>query len=272
MNYQRPDRCDRLAAAYVLGTLHGGARARFAQLLREHAPLQARVAFWQQQLTPLAQALPPVAPSAAVWQAIAARLAPPPPVHQAATSWWARWLDMRTLGTLTAGLMLGLTLTLSGTALLKRDAVDSAANANADTSQLPQSYVGVLAAADGRTGVIVSSLRHGKVMDVKQVQPVSLAAGQTLYLWAIQADGKTRPIGPVPPGKFVQVVLADTSEKLFASATELALSIEAEAATPLRPSTAFVYRGLCGKLWRLPAPTPAAPTPAAPTSPVPSKK
>ena len=79
-------------------------------------------------------------------------------------------------------------------------------------------------------------------------------SGQTLFLWAIEANGQTRPIGPVPQGSFVQVPLAQTSEKLFASATELALSIEAEFAAPLRPGGPFVYRGLCGKLWRVPAP------------------
>jgi hypothetical protein len=41
---------------------------------------------------------------------------------------------------------------------------------------------------------------------------------------------------------------------LFGTATELALSIESANSTPLQPSGAFVYRGLCGKLWRARAP------------------
>jgi anti-sigma-K factor RskA len=91
-------------------------------------------------------------------------------------------------------------------------------------------------------------------MDLKRVQPVEVGAGQTLYLWAIEADGKTRPIAAVPQGSFVQVPLAQTSEKLFASATELALSIEAAGSAPTSPSAPFVYRGLCGKLWRAKTP------------------
>jgi anti-sigma-K factor RskA len=244
MNYGRPELRDRLAAEYVLGTLHGRARSRFAALLRGDAPLRARVAFWEQQLMPMASMLWAAAPSAAVWQAIAARVAP----REQRAPWWQRWLDVRTLGSLAAGLVLGLTLTLIGPTLREHDAPAI------PDSQLPQSYVGVLAAADGRTGVIVSSLRHGKVMDVKQVQPVALASGMTLYLWAIDADGTTRPIGPVPQGRFVQVALAQTSETLFANAVELALSIESETAAPLLPNGPFVYRGLCGKLWRVPPP------------------
>jgi anti-sigma-K factor RskA len=246
MNYRRPELCDRLAAEYVLGTLHGRARARMRQLLRDDLLLQARVAFWEHKLLPMAAPLWAEAPSAAMWRAIVARVAP----REGRRPWWARWFDARTLGALTAGLTLGLTLTLVGPALQEPAAPD------APNSQLPQSYVGVLAAADGRTGVIVSSLRHGKVMDVKQVQPVPVAAGNTLYLWAIEANGTTRPIGPVPQGKFVQVPLAQTSDVLFATATELALSIEAQTAAPLLPSGAYVYRGLCGKLWRVPPPAP----------------
>ena len=256
MNYRRPELCDRLAAEYVLGTLHGRARSRMQQLLRDDLLLQARVAYWERKLVPMASPLWAAAPSAKVWRAIAARVTP----LELRRPWWERWFDARMLGAVTAGVMLGLTLTLVGPQL--REPAVSEGPAVAD-SQLPQSYVGVLAAADGRTGVIVSSLRHGKVMDVKQVQPVPVAAGHTLYLWAIEANGTTRPIGPVPPGKFVQVPLGQTSEALFASATELALSIEAETAASLLPSGPYVYRGLCGKLWRVPPPAPApAPAPA----------
>jgi anti-sigma-K factor RskA len=245
MNYRQPELRDRLAAEYVLGTLHGRARARLQQLLRDDAALQARVAFWEQKLMPMAAPLWSTAPSAAVWRAIAARVAP----REMVRPWWSRWLAARTFGSLAAGLMLGVTLTLTLTSTIA-----PLTDRHTPESQLPQSYVGVLAAADGRTGVIVSSLRHGKVMDIKQVQPVPVAGGHTLYLWAIEANGKTRPIRPVPPGKFVQVALSQTSEALFASATELALSIEAETAAPLLPSGPYVYRGLCGKLWRVPPP------------------
>jgi anti-sigma-K factor RskA len=244
MNYRRPELRDRLAAEYVLGTLHGRARARMQQLLRDDLLLQVRVAFWEQKLMPMAAPLWAAAPSANLWRAIVARVAP----REAIKPWWSRWFDARVLGSLATGVMLGLTLTLT--------MVPAPPDRDTMESQLPQSYVGVLATADGRAGVIVSSLRHGKVMDVKQVQPVPVPSGRTLYLWAIEANGTTRPIGPVPQGPFVQVALAQTSETLFASAAELALSIEAETAAPLLPRGPYVYRGLCGKLWRVPPPAP----------------
>lgn len=256
MNSAYPPLRDRLAAEYVLGTLHGRARSRFQALLRDDAPLRARVRFWEQALTPLAAPLRAAPPSPKLWQAIEVRIAP----REARRPWWSRWFDVRGLGPLAAGVMLGLTLTLTAPTLWQ----SRGATSDEPETQLPQSYVGVLATAEGRTGVIVSSLRRGKVMDVKQVQPVPVPGGRTLHLWSIEADGKTRPIGPVPQGTFVQVPLAQTAETLFAGATELALSIEAEGAAPSSPSGAFVYRGLCGKLWRVPAPKKQIPRPRAP--------
>lgn len=129
----------------------------------------------------------------------------------------------------------------------------------AHDTALPESYVGVLATADGRPGLIVASLRHGRSVDLKQVVPVVPPPGQTLFLWTLDADGVTRPVGPVPHGPFVQAPLADTAETVFRQAVELGVTLEPVGRTPSAPS-AWVYRGLCGKVWRVP---PAAPPAAA---------
>ncbi len=248
MNYRRPELRDRLASEYVLGTLQGRARSRFQQLLREDPLLVDRVAFWERELTPLAEPVSGPAPSAKVWDAIAVRVAPNPGVQRARQDWFSRWFGLRGLGSLVAGVFLGLSVGLLDPSWLGRRDADTGEN------QLPESYVGVLATADGRTGMIVASRRFGQVMDVKQVIAVPAPAGTTLFLWAIAANGSTRPIGPVPQGRFVQVPLAATSEALFSSAAELALSFEATGSTPAAPSGAYVYRGLCGKLWQVKTP------------------
>lgn len=257
MNYRRPELRDRLASEYVLGTLHGRARSRFQQLLRDDLELRDRVAFWERELTPMAAPLSVSAPSARVWDSIAARVAPRDRAAQSKPSgfarWFAHWPDARTLGPVAAGLFLGIGATLIGPSLVGRGTTEPSQPLS--EAQLPQSYVGVLATAEGRTGLIVSSLRHGKVMDVKRVLPVPVPEGRMLFLWAIEAGGTARPVGAVPQGNFVKVPLAQTSEQLFGNATELALSIETAGTAPLQPGTPFVYRGLCGKLWRVKAPS-----------------
>ena len=136
MNYRRPELCDRLAAEYVLGTLHGRARARLQQLLRDDLLLQARVAFWEHKLLPMAAPLWAAAPSAKVWRAIAARVAP----REMRRPWWARWFEGRTLGALSAGLTFGLTLGLTSAGMTPEAAVAAVLLYRISTFYLPPAW------------------------------------------------------------------------------------------------------------------------------------
>ena len=123
------------------------------------------------------------------------------------------------------------------------------------TAQLPESYVGVLATADGRQGLIVSSLRRGRALDLKVIQAVPVPAGSVAVLWTLDAQGRPQAVGPLPPlpaGGFVSVALPRVADELFARAVELAVSVEPAGSLPAQPGSAYVYRGLCGKLWKLP--------------------
>jgi anti-sigma-K factor RskA len=155
------------------------------------------------------------------------------------TTWWAPV----PAGALAFGLALGLVLPMASQMMSPATLADT---------ELPESYVGVLATREGRTGLIVSSLRRGVVMDVKRVAAVPVPAGQTLYLWALDAKGRPSPIGALPNGAFVRVPLAHAAETLFSQAVELAVSVQATGSAPSAPNGEFVYRGLCGKLWRVP--------------------
>ena len=66
MRYSDPSLVDRLAAAYVLGSLAGGARRRFERLLQQRADVALTVAGWESRLGRLAQSIPPRAPPASV--------------------------------------------------------------------------------------------------------------------------------------------------------------------------------------------------------------
>ena len=119
-------------------------------------------------------------------------------------------------------------------------------------TQLPESYVGVLATADGQPGLIVSSLRKGLIVDLKQVTPVAVPSGKALYLWSIDKAGVAHAVAPVPNKRFTSVRLTASSEQTFMDTVELAVSLEAENTAPLQPTSSFVYRGLCGKIWMPP--------------------
>ena len=123
-------------------------------------------------------------------------------------------------------------------------------------TELPESYVGVLATAEGKPGLIVSSLREGRVVDIKQVKGVDVPGGTGYFLWRIDSEGRAAPLGPFGPmrpvGKnmWAKMPLSEPAEKVFFPAVELAVSMEPLGSTPAAPTQPYVYRGLCGKLWR----------------------
>lgn len=65
-----PHLLDRLAAAYALGTLRGGARRRFEAMARVQAPVRAAALVWQARIAGLLEVQADVQPPAAVWQRI----------------------------------------------------------------------------------------------------------------------------------------------------------------------------------------------------------
>ncbi|QBK05668.1 hypothetical protein DW355_13890 [Hylemonella gracilis] len=235
--YRDPSAIDQLAAAYVAGTLRGPARRRFENVMQGQPALVTAVNGWTKRLAPLYLSMPPQVPSARLWRRIAtASIAP----ARVVSPWWRRLLTPMPAGALALGLTMGVVLPVAW----------QVHDRNLRDMQLPDSYVGVLGTVQGQAGLIVSSLRGGKVVDIKQVTPVTVPPGQTLFLWRIDKDGAVAPIAPVPQGSWTHLELNDSAEQVFFPAVELAVSLESVGTRPNAPTQPFVYRGLCGKLWR----------------------
>lgn len=248
-----PELLDRLAAEYALGTMRGGARRRVSKALATEPAWAQAVMQWQQRLLPLDGGVQPLPAGDALWTRIeqqafgasaAARSAAAPGPVAAVQRWWQRLLAPVPAGALALGLLMG----SLGPGLWQQLQGDA-------QTQLPESYVGVLATAEGRPGLIVSSLRRGRVVDFKQITPVAVPAGQVLFLWSLDAKGDPQPIAALPQGGFVSLPLPQPAEALFQRAVELAVSVEPVGASPARPGGPFVYRGLCGKLWPVARPS-----------------
>ena len=242
MNYLLPERLERLAREYALGTLAGPARRRFERLLRQ-APAAARaVGAWQERLGELANAVPAMQPSESVWRALEQRLF----TSRAAPERPLQWLRGLLSGRALAGALVGAFLCV---ALLRLQPGLIGMEPQSDV--LPQSYVGLLIDAAGKPTVLASSKRHGRLMTVKLLQPVDIPAGSVAQLWALPKDDSAAfPVGVVPGSGSATVALADTSEKLFFNVSRLAVSIEAAPAKAGdKPSGDFVLSGHCVKLW-----------------------
>lgn len=74
MNYLIEERRNALAAEFVLGTMRGGARRRYQQLMMQHQLIRETTWIWEQYINVLGHNLKPIAPSVEVWQKVSQRL------------------------------------------------------------------------------------------------------------------------------------------------------------------------------------------------------
>lgn len=248
MNYLEPERLDRLAREYALGTLHGPARRRFERVLRESAAAERAVGAWQRRFDVLADGVAGLPPREAVWRNLQSRLfdgqerAASAP---AAPGWW-QWLGQllsgRTLGGALAGVLLSAVLLQWQPGLVGLEP---------SADKLPESYVGLLLDDAGTATLLASSRRHGRQLTVKLLQPIVVPPGRVAQLWALPRDGSAPfPVGTVPERGSATLALADSSEKLFFNVAQLAISFEAAPAKAGdAPTGPYVLRGHCVKLW-----------------------
>jgi len=243
MNYLLPERLERLAREYALGTLAGPARRRFERLLRQAPSAMRAVGAWQERLGGLAGAVPEMKPRDSVWRGVEQRLfTTSRSVPKGPLRWLGDVLSVPALGGVLAGVFVGAVLLRFDPGLIGLEP---------QSEVLPQSYVGLLIDSAGVPTVLASSKRRGRLMTVKLLQPVAIPAGSVAELWALPADGGAAfPVGVVPGSGTGTVALADTSEALFFKVSRLAVSFESSPAKAGgKPSGPFVLSGHCVKLW-----------------------
>ncbi len=201
MDYGHPDRADRLAADYAVGTLRGGARRRFERLLPAHPALAAAAARWADRLHLLADRIDPVEPPAHVWVAIQRQLfgaandervtstrGGAGKVTGASTATVPRALRVwQALGSvaLAASLILGF--------LLVRP-VEEPAPLVVVLQGTPEGLTLV------KTGFVASVTPDGRALVLKPLGPVTIDPAHALELWAIPVEGSPRSLGLIHAG------------------------------------------------------------------------
>ena len=249
MNYLLPERLDRLAREYALGTMTGRSRRRFEKVLRQAPAAVRAVSAWQERFSILAASVPAMQPRDAVWSGLERRLFAPAALAadtaRSPLQWLRTLLSARTLGSALAGVLLCVVVLRNQPGLVGLEA-------SSDT--LPASYVGLMLDASGKPTLLASSKRHGRQLTVKVLQPVVVPAGQVAQLWAFPNSGEPFAVAVLPAlpaaKASVTVTMPDTSEKLFSNVGRLGVSIDAVPANPGEtPRTDMVLSGHCVKLW-----------------------
>lgn len=170
MKYDNPELRQRLAGAYVLGVLHGKARARFERLLREDAELERLVVRWQEDLSPLHEQTPPRQPSPELRRRLAQSIADANPPNRAPG--WLGPRFWRPFGLASAALALLLAVTI-GMQTLQGPGVSG--------DEL--FYVGVLSDPQQNPSVVV--LGYGKPwrLKIESKAPLSVGPNSELRIW-----------------------------------------------------------------------------------------
>lgn len=193
---RNPELADRLAAAYALGSLRGGARRRFETLARQSPGLRAAALTWQERLAAMTELQPGETPSPNVWKRIeiALRLErdAATPRAQASVAWWRRAAFVGAFATVLIATVAG----YLGTQLSQRGAteVPSLAVLN-DQSAAPA----MLVTYDPRQGMLT----------LRRVGAFREPADRSLQLWALPPGAAPRSLGVLPAGERMTVPLAE---------------------------------------------------------------
>lgn len=204
MDYSRRPLADKLAADYVLGTLHGPARRRFENLLPSHANLRQSVRDWQTRLGVLSADISPVEPSAKVWPSIEQRLfgaqAATTDALTGVTRWWQRlglwqgFAAVATVAALSLGVLLQQPSPVQPPIVVVLNSTDPAMQ-NVSTGAAAQFVASV--SGDGRSLVL------------KPIAGAKITAQQALELWALPANGSSpRSLGLIAIDKATTVMRA----------------------------------------------------------------
>ena len=194
MDYGRRERADRLAAAYVLGTLRGPARRRFEALLPAHPALREAVEGWRLRLEPMSLSVAPVAPPDRVWQQIERRLfgEPAPAPDEAPARWWQLLLPWRLLSGLASAAALGMAVLMLQPPPADPDGAPIVVVLGASPKSGGGSGGGVMHAS-----FVASVSADGQALVLRPIDLVPLETGRVLELWALPADGAPRSLGLV---------------------------------------------------------------------------
>jgi anti-sigma-K factor RskA len=253
---RRPDLLDRLAAAYALGTLRGGARRRFEALARQSPAVRAAALLWQERFAAMTELQWAQPPSPNVWKRIENTLATqrqpaPPQAGRGAIRWWRGASFAGAVATVAA---VAFSLNLLGD-LGRRDqqlaqlgsarATLAAQNAQlaAQLQAKPEiQYVAVLADERSAPSMLVTFDPAHNTLTLKRIGGYQEAADKSLQLWALPPSGGPRSLGVIGETPVVKLTAAENQVR---EAPALAISLEPKGGVPTErgPTGPVLFKG-----------------------------
>ena len=232
---RHPELLQRLAAAYALGTLRGGARRRFETIAREQPVVRAAAIEWQTRVASLNELQASAEPAPQVWtriqnlvraegERIAIEQQRAPSATTSPRGWWhslALWRGAGLAGLCTVVAALVLVPGLRGE--LDRRGAEVAELQRQLLATPDVRYVAVLNDDQAKPAVLVTfDTRHNR-LSLQRVGGYQEAADRSLQLWALPPGAAPRSLGVLSPERLLQLA---ASENAVREVPSLAISLE----------------------------------------------
>jgi anti-sigma-K factor RskA len=235
-----PELLDRLAAAYALGTLRGGARRRFEALARQSPTVRAAALLWQERFASMTELQAGQVPSPNVWKRIQNSLdaeraalasskdgAAPGRLQRARSLW---------RGAALAGALATLAAVFVGTQLLQQKE-----QLVAQLKAAPQvQYVAVLSDEKSAASMLVTFDPKHNTLTLKRVGGFREAQDKSLQLWALPPSGGPESLGVLGAQ---QVIKLTAAEGQVARAPALAITLEPKGGVTGGPTGPVLFKG-----------------------------
>jgi anti-sigma-K factor RskA len=210
MRYDEQRLIEALAREYVLGTLQGRARERFARVLSSSLVARRALVSWERLMTPLAASVPPVTPPADTWPSIEAALGlRRTPVRPRASAAWPAIAAAFALAALLFGTLF----------FVQRSTVEQ------------PSYVAVF--ADQATPVwLLQAFEQARVLRATTINDRPEPAGSSYELWMLQDGANPVSLGLIAGVGDTRLQLNAAQLAVLAQTSTLAVSVEPAGGSP----------------------------------------
>ncbi len=258
MNYRdKPELIDRLASEYVLGTLSGRARRRFAAWMVNDAALRRTVGEWESRLTPMAAAIAEARPNPRVWQGVAAAIAPTIASQTAQrSSFWDNLAFWRGFGLGASGIAAALMVFIGvrppeiveKVQIVERT-VEKPVRVSDGANPWQPSFVATLKDKDGKTMLMIYVGRNSDELWVKY-EGDNMPKDASLELWGLDDKGQPKSLGLIKESGKNMMKLPDMADKSVAAFKKLAVSMEPMGGSKVGvPTGPVMYSGDCQTFW-----------------------
>ena len=244
-----PELADRLAAAYGLGTLRGGARRRFEAQARHSPALRAAALAWQERFAAMTELQHGEVPSPNVWKRIEIDLAnqrgpvaaTAEPLLQKLGRALRLWRGAAFAGGLATAAAVGVTVYLAGEvdqresqlaqvdrnrATLAQQNVQLAAQLQA---QPAIQYVAVLSDEQAAASILVTFDPSHNTLTLKRLGAFQEGPDKSLQLWALPPSGTPRSLGVLGGAPVIKLTAAEAQVRQVPA---LAVSLEPKGGVP----------------------------------------